>query len=348
MPIEDVLPYIGGPADAGEQAIQGTPLQAQTASIAKGLGFSDEVIDRYGDAIGARPRRTSDFLRDFATGFIQNDPEAATRIKTQVRDQFNQQVERKLRIARQKKEEDRQQALFLLDAVKKSQAVGGANGAALLKDIYKQAGMEPTPSIMKMMTDRDQWNQEILEEMEDMVTKGVITTDDFKSIATNPSAYLDLYGALQKVRAQKMKTNKDLLDIEKKKADLYRTQRRNMYPGEKEMIAEELALRDELGPQANRWPAFYGVPTEELQDRFMAAGGEDPIPALLMEKFRETGMLPERQRSTTEGVVKIRPNARGLGPQKPKTSIGGLAAPRAKTGAENILSITPMPDTVGP
>lgn len=334
MPLEDVLPFIGGSPNAATQALQGTPDQAAVADIAKRLGFPEDTIDRYGDVLGARERRFSDFARDFATGFVQNDPEAATRVKTQVRDQFNQAVDRKVRMAREKKRADIEEAQFMVNSIKSAQELGGANGTGLLRDIFKQAGVEPVPSVMKMMANRDEFNQDMLNQLADMVDKGVFTADEVKGLGANPKNYLDFHKAVRALIAEKRTTDAKLLQMENLQGQIRDRQQRNANPPMNVMINEELEAR-EVDPQNNVHLVFQGMTKEEVQNIGVRARAraENPFAGLISEA------LPKGPtRSTTEGVTRV---GRG-GIKQVKTARGF----KKKVVAPQITKIERLPDTV--
>jgi len=270
MPIRDVLPYLAGSPDAGVQAIQGTPLQADTATVAKGLGFPEGMIDRYGDVIGTRPRRKSDYLRDFALGMATNDPLASTKMATQVQQQYNQALDRQIKIAREQEQADREKANFLWEAIANARKFGGKHSKKMMVEGLKMGGVEPSQTMLDVMTDLDTVTESVFAKLRE----GNTSAAEVEAMITDPQVLGAQIRGVREAEAAGLAMKEATLRIDTaKQLQQKRSAEMGLPQGSTRERAIEVLQKKQTMPRdqwkemvREKYPEFRGMGTDEIKD----------------------------------------------------------------------------------
>jgi hypothetical protein len=199
----------------GAEAQQGqTPSQAATDKIAKGLGFPETLTDRFGDVIGTRKRRFSDFVRDAAiAGAAGGDPTAVLKMHNQVADNYAAAVERQRERAEQEEEKRRSDNDEMMNIMQLAREHGrnGGNAVAAFKQLSKEAGVEASPLLAKILTDEQQIRDEDFARINEALEQG----GNLKDIVVNSKEGLERIGALQDLRRTDLTLSKDFAELQR-------------------------------------------------------------------------------------------------------------------------------------
>lgn len=189
--------------------------QAQTEGIARRL-LGDDLVNRYGDVMGARKTTAADVLRDFTIGFRHGQEkvdEIHMKMQDTARKAYNKQAERALAA----KQLDMKTAGEAWEAVKwAAEKAPRGYAAGMLKERLKVLGIEPSPTALKMLTDADWVAQLPRAEIDKAVHEdGTIDTPMLNAYFTDPMK-LDQFRN-QAVRRQRDEadTNRMILGAER-------------------------------------------------------------------------------------------------------------------------------------
>ncbi len=167
-----------------------SPIQAQTQNLIEKLGFDKEVVDRFGDQLGTRKRRFSDFARDAAIGFIENDSGAPGRLHQQVTENVAaavlEQREATERAEAERRERN-QEALDIMALAREHQSQGG-DGAKALMTLSKQLDIPIVPSMAALLVDEKQIPNEALSDLAEEF--GLPGGGDLTELLSNPKALI--------------------------------------------------------------------------------------------------------------------------------------------------------------
>lgn len=198
--------------------------QADTDRIARRL-LGDQMVDRYGDVIGARPHGFKDVMRDFGLG-AAGGPDKALELKMKVRDNFQKAYDREAKAAAARRQEERDQIATVLNTFKTIQGLPPGHRAAILQDTLDNAGIPYSKAAVKLFSDGD-----ILANLpvNDLLEKNANGDIDIGSLSTvfgsgvNAANYISAMTRAQKDREQ---TGNMILDGEIKRVRLQDVQRK--------------------------------------------------------------------------------------------------------------------------
>jgi len=154
--------------------------QADSDAIARRL-LGDDLVNRYGDVIGARQPGTADVLRDFTVGFSQGRDkvdELHLKVQEQARKAYNKQAQ----AAVAAKAQDNETVKTVLSAIKTVQGLPPGQRAAVLKDTLDQAGIPYSNAAIKMFTDADMLSRLPPGTLNELGTSSVISTADIAGV----------------------------------------------------------------------------------------------------------------------------------------------------------------------
>lgn len=148
MGLADIREFLSKGAGfiSGAGAVDQSPQQAETEKVIKQLGFPEEMIDRFGDTLGTRKRRLSDFARDAALGFINDDPSAGMKLRQQVADRVGEALNRQRERADQdeaKRREDNEEILNFREL-----ALSSAKPSQTFTTLFQERFGQPPSKIM--------------------------------------------------------------------------------------------------------------------------------------------------------------------------------------------------------
>lgn len=161
MPIDNAL----NPDPTG-----GVP-QADTERVARGL-MGDDMINRYGDALGVRPATTVDHLRDFTMG-MTHGADKVTALKLQVQDAYAKRQLGAQRLAVAEAMQKKQKVMGLFDGIEKLRTVQPNLRAAIAKEVFTGLGYENvSPAWIKVASDPDFFDGNSLSKLRQLVNDG--------------------------------------------------------------------------------------------------------------------------------------------------------------------------------
>lgn len=137
--------------------------QAQTEGIARRL-LGDDLVNRYGDVIGARKPTAADVLRDFTIGFTKG-ADKADELKMKVRDTYENAYAKRQRAAIAQAQQDGEKVKTMTAAIREAAKYPGY-ATGILKEALAPLGLQPTPTVLKMMADIDLMGNTPLDELD--------------------------------------------------------------------------------------------------------------------------------------------------------------------------------------
>lgn len=165
--------------------------QSQTDAIARRL-LGDDLVDKYGDVIGARKTGPADVLRDFTIGMHQGAGKV-DELHAQVQDQFEKSYNQAATRAIEAKKADIAKGQAFIGAIKTIQGLPPGHRAAVLKETLDQMGIPYSGAAIKMFTDSDMLGNVPLGELENRVNDGTISTNDIAGVmgsGTNAAQFM--------------------------------------------------------------------------------------------------------------------------------------------------------------
>lgn len=152
------------PLDEQQMQAESSPVpQAQTEGIARRL-LGDDLVNRYGDVIGARKATAADVLRDFTIGFSQGR-EKVDELHMKVQKQFQTSYAKQEAAAIEAKKADSAKVKTVLEAIKTVQGLPPGHRASILKDTLDAAGISYSNAAVKLFTDSDLVSQLPMEKL---------------------------------------------------------------------------------------------------------------------------------------------------------------------------------------
>lgn len=128
------------------------PPQADQDAIQRKL-LGDDLVDRYGDVLGSRPRTMTDRLRDFTISMSEG-PKAVRDLQFKVLDTYQKQYQTAVRTGISQRQQEIAQINTIFRAIEAGRKNPGY-GAQILTSTLKSLGITPDPAVVKMMTDED-------------------------------------------------------------------------------------------------------------------------------------------------------------------------------------------------
>jgi hypothetical protein len=270
------------------------------------MGFPDTLTDRYGDVLGTRKRRFSDFVRDAAiAGSNLNDSAAVMKMHQQVADNFAKAMDRQREIAEEEEGKRRQnnQAIFDIFAVaRKTQ-----NPARAAKTMAKEFGIELSDEVTAILADDKQIQTADFDRIADALEDG----GDLTKIFANTQEGLQRIQSFVDLKAKSA-------GISKSFADLKRTQ------------AQTEKAEFELGIKKNKTPFQNAMDdaVEEIMANPKAFQERDPGTLELRP------LDPKQIRRTARQLVRIR----GIEPE-PGENVQDPGVAEAVTGKPTDLGL---------
>jgi hypothetical protein len=166
-------------ADIQQTSDTGVP-QAQTEAIARRL-LGDDLVNRYGDVIGARPSTAVDSLRDFTLGFTHGQNKVDD-LHLKVQKQYQDAYTKQQRAAVAAKTGDIKQAKAILDAIKTVQGLPPGHRTAILKETLEGAGIPYSAAALKMFADSDLLSQLPMDDLQKAVDDGTLSTSEISGV----------------------------------------------------------------------------------------------------------------------------------------------------------------------
>lgn len=212
MPLEDVIAAQNG-ADPGVA-------QADQERIARQL-FGDELVNQFGDVIGARKPGIRDALRDFTLGAAKG-PEAVGALHEQIRNQAETTMVRQRRAAIAQAQEDRQKATFALSAIEAANRLPTKHRKGVLKDLLGQVGIEPPKAVLDMFTDAELIGSLPTKKIIDAINSGEssLSFDDVAGVLGSTDRAAGFVQTAIRAKANENDLNKQIVDLERKKLSL--------------------------------------------------------------------------------------------------------------------------------
>jgi hypothetical protein len=230
MPLEDVL----NQADPTDPTA-GVP-QAQTEAIAKKL-LGEDGFNRFGDVVGARPATWRDALRDFTIGMTKGADTVET-LRLKQREQFQEAVYREQRAALAKAKIDADNVKSVLDTVVTVSKLPAGYRAGILKEHLQKLGVEPSPTMLKMMTDSDMIASMPIEQLYEAATRADGTIDMAKlgAVMSDSKAGADFFVNMIRAQQDKAQIGKMALDMLRSRQTMAKTEEDNARARERHAV----------------------------------------------------------------------------------------------------------------
>lgn len=170
-----------------DQTINEVP-QAQTEGIARRL-MGDDLVNRYGDVIGARQTTAADVLRDFTIGF-SHGREKVDQLHTQMQGKFRDEYNKAADRAITDKKLDIEKTTSAWEAIKwAAEKAPRGYATKMLKERLTALGFDPeslSPTAMKMLSDADFVAQLPKEKLDGAIANGQVDSTMLGAYASNP------------------------------------------------------------------------------------------------------------------------------------------------------------------
>jgi len=228
-----------------EETIKSIP-QADTDRIARRL-LGDQVVDNYGDVIGARKHTMRDVARDFALG-VAGGPTKSGELRLKVQEQFQKAYDKEAKAAAVRKQQDREQATMVLGALKTVSGLPPGQRASIFKDTLDQAGIPYSNAAVKFLTDADTLAQLPLDQLMEKAQSGEISTASIGQVFGSAQQAANWYTNMVRAQKDREQTGNMILDHEIKTLKLKDIQAK-MVERDRQAAMREQGLRERIKAQ---------------------------------------------------------------------------------------------------
>jgi hypothetical protein len=250
MPLEDILADDEGGMEA---ATPGVP-QGDTEAIARRL-LGDDLVNRYGDVIGARSTTAADVLRDFTVGF-HNGPAKVDELKMKVAETYRDSYVKAQRSALAKAKIDADNVKSILDVVKTVQGLPPGHRTAVFTEHLDALGIPYSKAAVKMFLDADMTAQLPLDELAAAADNGDLKTSDVAGVMGTGLNAAKFLGEVSRRQRDRQATGNMILDAERKRLSIQdaaaRFQERQATADARAQKVEDDARKRKLGLKKDR------------------------------------------------------------------------------------------------
>jgi hypothetical protein len=245
MPLDDIL----GADEGGMEAATDSVPQGDTATIARRL-LGDDLVNRYGDVIGARKTTAADVLRDFTLGF-QNGQAKVDELKLKIQERYQDAYVKQQRSALAKAKIDADKVKGVLDTIKTIQSLPPGHRASILKEQLQAIGIEPSASALKMFTDSDMIAQLPIDKLAEAADNTDVNTSDLAGVMGSGLNAAKFLGEVRRRQKDETQTGNLILEREKKRLSIMdaaaKFNERQAQSGIRQERAEQQVERGKLG-----------------------------------------------------------------------------------------------------
>lgn len=243
-------------------------------------------------------------VRDFALGVFQNDPMASVNVGMKVQEQFNQAVDRQIRLQREKDRADREKAEFIWTAIGKARQFGGKHSKKLMKESMAQLGIDMPQFALDVLTDHDETTTEIMEK----IREGDLGGAELEAIFSNSSELAGQIAAAKKAIHTSNAIKAQVQNIDRNKQILAEGQRKALKPAStRERAIEVMRIYQEQPPELaeamiqQKYGEFVGMNPKKVQ-RYALGRYEKDLSGKEM-------MLQSVMERTGLGLPQVKPGA---------------------------------------
>ena len=200
--------------------------QSDSRVIAERL-LGPEMTERYGDVLGIRKGTWKDFWRDAGNEIGRSGN--ADRVKERVIDQYNQKYRQERQDAEQKDQENRLKIQSYVDLVRSMKDTPKKFRTAVFKEGLEKLGMAASPTVLKMLSDPEEFNAEeiLTPEMVEMLQEdSAAGLQQLEQVGMDPQAAVALKKGIQQMRRTKEETQALILRNERNRAGIEQTRAR--------------------------------------------------------------------------------------------------------------------------
>lgn len=196
--------------------------QADQDAIARRL-LGDDLVNRFGDVIGARPKGFRDALRDFTiAGGSQDGGQKLNALKLQVQERFSEELQKEQEAARLKREEDRRIGKQFLSTIETIQKLPPGHRSSVLKETLDKAQIPYTQATLKMFTDADMLAKLPIPELQRAAADGELSAEAIGTVTGDANASAKFIQAAETRTKTRQQTQNLILGAQKKGLDIQR------------------------------------------------------------------------------------------------------------------------------
>lgn len=216
-----------------EETIQAIP-QSDTDTIARRL-LGDDMVDRFGDVIGARPHGLRDVARDFALG-VSGGPTASLELRTKVQEQFQKAYNTEAKAAAARAQQDRETATMVINTLKTVSGLPPGHRASIFQETLDQAGIPYSKAAVKFLVDADTASQLPMPLLFEKARSGELTTANISAVLGSASNTARWYTDMMRASRDRIETGNKILEAEKKALSIRDLQDRMRVRAERERV----------------------------------------------------------------------------------------------------------------
>lgn len=234
-------------------------VQANTDRIARQL-LGDDLVNQYGDTMGARTPTFADRIRDFGST-MAGGPEKTQSLKNQARTAYQDARYKAAQTGLVQARIARAKGIALADAIKTAQEAPTSQRKQLFSAMLDEQGLDHSPAVAGLFMHEDILGSRSLAAFDKGLRDGSISIDDAATTLGSPKAALDYLG---KLRAN------DQAD-RKVAADVHRDNVRASYQQEQHERTQETAARSKA---AHTFEARRAAYVDKSFGRVKVGGGK--------------------------------------------------------------------------
>lgn len=265
---------IGGNSVQNPQDPTGGVAQARTEKIARGL-MGDDLVDKYGHAMGVRPTSFADSARDAVLGAtIGRDKVAAMHF--QAREQYNTEMYKAQQAGLAKEQADRAKGVAIINALEEVRKnIPMKYKAQTFAAILKAQGIEPDPTAMKMFTDADAFSNVHMDQLKKGVENNTIDLGAQSLIFGSPEGALQAMGQFKAQAKSDQDLQKGALEIAKLHSSIANASKENLTYTQKQLLHERGRLANTMVQDPNQSPGVkMSLPVAEQNRRLRLQFGD--------------------------------------------------------------------------
>lgn len=228
-----------------EDTIQAIP-QSDTDTIARRL-LGDDMVDRFGDVIGARPHGLRDVARDFALG-VSGGPTASLELRTKVQEQFQKAYNTEAKAAAARAQQDRETATMVINTLKTVSGLPPGHRASIFQETLDQAGIPYSKAAVKFLVDADTAAQLPMPLLFEKARSGELTTANISAVLGSASNTARWYTDMMRASRDRIETGNKILEAEKKALSIRDLQEKMRIRAENERV-QAAGLRERVKAQ---------------------------------------------------------------------------------------------------